>query len=91
MTALNRRDWPMLASLLLASLGIYLSSPALAAEPCTWVKLTDPPKDVAGRESPPGTDGAWVYVPEWKGFLLYGGTSPTYSNEGWFFDPDKKE
>ena len=38
-----------------------------------------------------GTDGAWVYVPEWKGFLLYGGSSPTYSNEGWFFDPDKKE
>ena len=57
----------------------------------TWEKLADPPKDVAGRESPAGTDGAWVYVPEWKGFLLYGGSSPTYSNEGWFFDPDRKE
>jgi hypothetical protein len=88
MIARNRRNW---LALLLASLGICLSSPAFAAEPCTWVKLADPPKDVAGRESPPGTDGAWVYVPEWKGFLLYGGTSPTYSNEGWFFDPDKRE
>ena len=48
----------------------------------TWEKLADPPKDVAGRESPAGTDGAWVYVPDWKGFLLYGGSSPTYSNEG---------
>jgi hypothetical protein len=57
----------------------------------TWEKLADPPKDVAGRECSPGMDGAWVYVPAWKGFLLYGGCSPTYSNEGWFFDPDKKE
>lgn len=62
-----------------------------AAPICTWEKLADPPKDVAGRESPPGTDGAWLYVPQWKGFLLYGGSSPTYSNEGWFFDPGKKE
>jgi hypothetical protein len=64
--------------------------PAGKALVCTWVKLADPPRDIAGRESPPGIDGAWVYVPEWKGFLLYGGCSPTYSNEGWFFDPDKK-
>src|SRR5262245_55702347 len=64
---------------------------SLGASDVTWEKLADLPKDVAGRESPPGTDGAWVYVPEWKGFLLYGGSSPTYSNEGWFFDPDKRE
>ena len=57
----------------------------------TWEKLADPPKDVAGRECSPGMDAAWTYVPQWKGFLLYGGCSPTYSNEGWFFDPDKKE
>src|SRR5262249_7803696 len=57
----------------------------------TWEKLADPPKDVAGRESPPGTDGAWVYVPQWKGFLLYSGSSPTYSNEGWFFDPNTRK
>jgi hypothetical protein len=55
-----------------------------------WEKLADAPKDLAGREMPPGLDGAWTYVPEWKGFLLFGGASPTYSNEGWFFDPDKK-
>jgi len=70
-----------------------LVNEAPANEPAkqgTWEKLADPPKDVAGRESPAGTDGAWVYVPEWKGFLLYGGSSPTYSNEGWFFDPDRK-
>lgn len=64
-------------------------SPAPPA--CTWEKLAGPPTDVAGRESPPGTDGAWTYLPQWKGFLLHGGTSPTYSNETWFFDPDKKE
>jgi hypothetical protein len=57
----------------------------------TWEKLADSPRDVAGRESCPGMDGAWVYVPQWRGFLLYGGCSPTYSNEGWFFDPDTKE
>src|SRR5215475_534095 len=57
----------------------------------TWEKLAVPPRDVAGRECSPGMDGAWVYVPQWQGFLLYGGCSPTYSNEGWFFDPDKKE
>lgn len=56
-----------------------------------WRKLADPPKDLLGRESPPGLDGAWVYVPEWRGFLLYGGRSPAHSNQGWFFDPDKGE
>lgn len=55
-----------------------------------WEKLADPPKDVAGRECSPGMDAAWTYVPQWRGFLLYGGCSPTYSNEGWFFDPDTK-
>src|SRR5262249_7859444 len=76
------------------AVGIAISSWVHADEvkslPCTWEKLADPPKDVAGRECSPGMDGAWVYVPQWKGFLLYGGCSPTYSNEGWFFDPDKK-
>ena len=62
-----------------------------SAPDVTWEKLADLPKDVAGRESPAGTDGAWVYVPPWKGFLLFGGSSPTYSNEGWFFDPDRKD
>src|SRR5207253_8737545 len=83
-------------SILLAGLlnGIALMAPAAvaaAASQGTWEKLADVPKDVAGRECPPGMDGVWVYVPEWKGFLLYGGISPTYSNEGWFFDPDKRE
>src|SRR5262245_7615462 len=75
----------MISLVLLAITSVVSGQPAT-----TWEKVADPPKDVAGRESPPGTDGAWVYVPEWKGFLLYGGSSPTYSNEGWFFDPDKK-
>src|SRR5262245_2754276 len=79
--------------LLLVALGLPAdcASGAEPAQAWKWERLADPPKDVAGRESPPGTDGAWVYVPEWKGFLLYGGSSPTYSNEGWFFDPDRKE
>src|SRR5262249_44866740 len=66
-------------------------APANVRADGTWEKLADPPKDVAGRECSPGMDGAWVYVPQWRGFLLYGGSSPTYSNEGWFFDPDAKE
>ncbi len=56
-----------------------------------WVKLADPPADPLGRECPPGMDATWVYVPQWKGFLLYGGFSPTYSNGGWFFDPDERK
>ena len=35
--------------------------------------------------------GAWCYVPELKGFLLYGGYSPRFTNEGWLFDPAKCE
>src|SRR5262245_2190460 len=70
---------------------LTIAASFMSAPGVTWEKLADPPKDVAGRESPAGTDGAWVYVPEWKGFLLYGGSSPTYSSEGWFFDPDRKE
>lgn len=72
---------------LIALLALTIGSVGLPE--ATWEKLADPPRDVAGRESPPGADGAWVYVPAWKGFLLYGGNSPTHSNEGWFFDPDK--
>src|SRR5215475_10223455 len=82
-------------SILLLAVVPFLSAPgsraAEAVEAATWEKLADPPKDVAGRESLPGVDGAWVYVPAWKGFLLYGGCSPTYSNEGWFFDPDARK
>src|SRR5262245_10354962 len=62
-----------------------------AVQDGSWEKLSDPPKDVVGRESCSGGDGAWVYVPEWKGFLLYGGCTPGYTNDGWFFNPDKKE
>ncbi len=62
--------------------------PAAESYP-TWVKLADPPADLVGRECPPGMDGVWVYVPQWRGFLLYGGFSPSYTNEGWFFDPDR--
>ena len=61
-------------------------APGGAAEPSLqWKKLADPPADPIGRECPPGMDAVWIYVPEWKGFLLYGGFSPTYSNAGWFF------
>src|SRR4051794_35506496 len=76
---------------MIVSAALALAASLVSVPDVTWEKLADPPKDVAGRESPPGTDGAWVYVPQWKGFLLYGGSSPTYSNEGWFFDPDRKE
>lgn len=55
-----------------------------------WVKLGDAPADLAGREMPPGMDGAWCFVPELNGFLLYGGCSPRYTNEGWLFDPVKR-
>jgi hypothetical protein len=68
-----------------------LFAPTNARADETWEKLADPPKDIAGRECSPGMDGAWTYVPQWQGFLLFGGCSPTYSNEGWFFDPDKRE
>ena len=73
-----------------ASAFLMIVAGFVTGQDVTWEKLADPPKDVAGRESPPGTDGAWVYVPEWKGFLLYGGSSPSYSNEGWFFDPGEE-
>lgn len=73
----------------LLGLVVLLSLPA-NSDAEAWTKLAEPPKDLAGRESPPGSDGAWVYVPEWKGFLLHGGCMPTLSNEGWFFDPDQK-
>ena len=69
---------------------VGLCAPTNARAGGTCEKLADPPKDVAGRECSPGLDDAWAYVPQWKGFLLYGGCSPTYSNEGWFFDPDRK-
>ena len=56
-----------------------------------WSKLADAPPDLVGREMPPGMDGAWCYVPDLKGFLLYGGCSPRYTNEGWLFTPaDRK-
>ena len=70
--------------------GILAASGAARAE-VAWEKLADPPRDLLGRECAPGMDGAWVYVPEWRGFLLYGGRSPAHSNGGWFLDPDKRE
>jgi hypothetical protein len=59
-----------------------------AAEP-SWSKRADLPADLAGRELPPGMNGAWCYVPELKGFFLYGGYSPRINNEGWVYDPVK--
>jgi hypothetical protein len=67
------------------------TAPLRAAEhKLNWVKLADPPADLLGRECPPGMDATWVYVPPWKGFLLYGGFSPSYSNGGWFFHPGQR-
>lgn len=57
----------------------------------TWTKLADPPADLLGREMPPGADAAWCYVPEWKGFLLYGGYSNRHGNEGWVYLPATNE
>jgi len=59
-----------------------------AGEP-SWSKRADLPADLAGRELPPGMNGAWCYVPELKGFFLYGGYSPRINNEGWVYDPVK--
>ncbi len=55
-----------------------------------WTKLADPPPDPAGREMSPGMMGAWVWVPDLKSFLLYGGRSPAFSNALWSFDPSAR-
>ena len=60
------------ACVLLSHAILWAATAAAAGEAWTWTKLADAPRDVAGRECPPGMDGAWCYVPEWKGFLLYG-------------------
>jgi hypothetical protein len=36
-------------------------------------------------------EGAWCWVPELRGFLLYGGYSPRFTNEGWLYDPANNE
>ncbi len=56
-----------------------------------WLQLAEAPADLVGREMPPGMDGAWCYVPELRGFLLYGGCSPRYTNEGWLFLPETRQ
>ncbi len=63
--------------------------PATEAAP-RWLQLAGIPHDLAGREMPPGIGGAWCYVPQLEGFLLYGGYSPRYTNEGWLFDPAER-
>ncbi len=58
-----------------------------SAKTYDWVMLAGPPRDLVDREMPPGLDGAWCYIPELQGFLLYGGCSPRFTNEGWLFAP----
>jgi len=78
-----------LAAVTFVTLLCLAGRPARAA--ATWKKLADAPADIAGREMPPGMDGAWCWVPELKGFLLYGSYSPRLTNEGWLFDPARCE
>ncbi len=52
-----------------------------------WQKVAPAPKDLLGRELPPGVGAAFCYVPPWKGFLIYGGYWPTYTNAGWLYRP----
>ena len=76
----------------LALLLAGLASLAPAGEPAAvWTKLAGLPTDLAGREMPPGMEGTWCWVPEIKGFLLYGGYSPRFTSEGWLYDPAKNE
>lgn len=56
-----------------------------------WTKLFDPPADPLGREMNPGMGGAWIWAPEAKAFILYGGRTPAAGNGLWSFDPEKKE
>lgn len=53
----------------------------------TWVKITHSPGDARGREVPPGRGGNWIYEPNTRVFLRYGGLTPAYSNALETFDP----
>lgn len=53
----------------------------------TWVRLTDSPGDPEGREVPPGRASTWVYEPEGKVLLRYGGYTPRFSNALDAFEP----
>lgn len=75
-----------IVSLVLAYL---LVAPLVAAEvpPNTWQRIADCPGDADGREVPPGRGATWVYEPNLKVFLRYGGYTPRFSNALDAFDP----
>ncbi len=59
----------------------------LLARADSWQRVAPPPKDLLGRELPPGVGAAFCYVPPWKGFLIYGGYWPSYTNAAWLYRP----
>ncbi|MBL8025338.1 MAG: hypothetical protein JNL74_02945, partial [Fibrobacteres bacterium] len=53
----------------------------------TWVRVASAPGDGLGRDVPPGRAANWVYEPNIKKFIRYGGYTPTYTNAMYAFDP----
>ncbi|MBL8028832.1 MAG: T9SS type A sorting domain-containing protein [Fibrobacteres bacterium] len=53
----------------------------------TWVRIASSPGDPRGREVAPGRCATWTYEPNVKKFFRYGGTTPSYSNALYSFDP----